>query len=156
MPRLVQYLPIQISPTTLFHYAGSHIDHLREWWAQLEQCEITEPTAESEHPHFPYAYQLMGVGIKGEAQIYQCEPPHYLLIRVTSGIRAVIELAFESEGDVTHLTVTADYALPGALLGSTTHRPALEQQLETDIATALERFKTSMEALSKTEPWNQP
>ncbi|MCC6616557.1 MAG: SRPBCC family protein [Anaerolineae bacterium] len=152
MPRLIQYLPIQANSTILFQHASRHLHELYAWWPQLEQCEIVAATAEDERPHIHYTYQLMGIGIKGEAEVYQYQPPHYLLIRATAGIQALIELAFEAEGNVTHLTVTADYSLPGALLGSMTHRPALEQQLEGDIAAALERFKISVEALSETEP----
>jgi hypothetical protein len=151
VPRLVQHLTIQAIPATLFQHVSRHIGLLSEWWEQLEQFELAEPTADGEKPRIIYTYRLLDVRIKGEGEIYQYEPPRYLLIRAASGIRALIELAFEADGDATQVTVTADYALPGALLGSTTHRPALEQQLEEDIATALERFKGSVEALSETE-----
>lgn len=151
VPRLIQDLTIQVDPATIFSRARECLSLLLQWWEQLEQFDLSDEHT-AENPRFTYTYALLGVSIKGEGERQQYEPPRYLLIRTTSGIRALIELAFEAAGEATHLTITADYALPGALLGSTTHRPALEQQLEADVATALERFKQHMESLSETEP----
>ncbi|MCA9902972.1 MAG: SRPBCC family protein [Anaerolineae bacterium] len=150
MPRLVQDLIIQVDPATIFSRAGKCLPLLIQWWEQLEQFDLSDEHT-AENPRFTYTYALLGVSIKGEGEVQQYEPPRYLLMRTTSGIRALIELAFEGVGNTTHVTVTADYALPGALLGSATHRPALEQQLEADITTALTRFKQHMESLSETE-----
>jgi hypothetical protein len=87
----------------------------------------------------------MGIRIKGEYEILELEPNRYLLARTLSGIETVVEFAFEAVAEGTLLIVTADYTLPGAILGGTTNRLTLEQQIERDTRAALDQLKIMLE-----------
>ncbi|MDX2136904.1 MAG: hypothetical protein SF123_02325 [Chloroflexota bacterium] len=123
MPRLITEIAIHASSTAVFdHLLALHTDAAGQ-----------------------YRYALLGIRVKGEYELIEQTAPRYLLLRTTSGIEALIELALEPVDGGTHLMLTADYALPGTLLGGATNRMTLEAQLERDVATALYRFKAVLE-----------
>jgi hypothetical protein len=126
MPRLITDIIIHAPPTAVF-------DHL---------------LALHTHAAGQYRYSLLGIRVKGEYALIEQTQPRYLLLRTTSGIEALVELALAAVDTGTHLTLTADYALPGTLLGGATNRMTLEAQLERDVAAALKSVKAALEAPS--------
>jgi hypothetical protein len=123
MPRLITDITIHASPAAVF-------DHLLALHSEAAG---------------QYRYALLGIRIKGEYELIEQTVPRYLLLRTTSGIEALIELSLESVDDGTHLMLTADYALPGTLLGGSTNRMTLEAQLERDVAAVLYWIKSALE-----------
>lgn len=126
MPRIEQDIVIDASSTRIFDVMTVQMDRTQDGRSS-------------------YGYTLMGIRIKGEYVVVDVQDERYLLLRTTSGIEALIELALQPEATKTRLKLTADYSLPGTLLGSSTHRPALEQQIEGDVAAALGHLKAMAE-----------
>jgi hypothetical protein len=145
MPVITHTLQIAATPRAIFRALVGDLPRLSSWWAALAQHEIIARTPRFVGSRLRYAYLLHGIRIKGEYEVVDFAPPRYVFIRTLSGIHAVLELVLEDDGTTTTLDLTANYALPGTLLGSSTHRPALESQIEDDLITMIQQLKATVE-----------
>ncbi len=145
MPIISQTLRIDATPRRIFRCLVSDPPRLMSWWDALTQHELTHAAPRFIGTLLRYAYLLHGLRLKGEYEIVDFVPSRYLFARTLSGISAVVEVVIDDDGAATTLDFALNYALPGALLGSSTHAPALEAQLEQDISTMLHHLKAEAE-----------
>lgn len=145
MPFISQTLHIDAPPRRVFRCLVGDLTRLGDWWEALSQHSPITTTYRYVGSQMRYSYVLHGIRLKGVYEVVDFVPSRYLFIRTLSGINAVVEIVIDDEGDRSILDIAINYALPGALLGSSTHRPALEAQLEQDISTMLHHLKAAAE-----------
>jgi uncharacterized membrane protein len=150
MPIISQTLHIDAPHRRVFRCLVGDLARLREWWEALKQHEVISGTPRYVGSRLRYSYMLHGIRLKGIYEVVDFVPSRYLFVRTLSGINAVIEIVIDDEGDHSVIDLAINYALPGTLLGSSTHRPALEAQLEQDISTMLHHLKAAAEGGSST------
>lgn len=150
MPIISQTLHIDAPSRRVFRCLVGDLARMATWWDALTQHEVISRTTRYVGSRLRYSYMLHGIRLKGVYEVVDFVPSRYLFIRTLSGINAVLEIVIDDEGDHSILDLAINYALPGALLGSSTHRPALEAQLEQDISTMLHHLKAAAEDGSST------
>ncbi|MDX2163570.1 MAG: SRPBCC family protein [bacterium] len=151
MPRVEHAIEIHAAPDRVFAMVANNPERMPDWWESFElQQRVTPPPTEVGSVS-RYVYNMMGVKIKGEHRVIDLKPGEYLLVQTTSGIEATFEFRFApcaSGGDPPHtqLTISVDYALPGAMLGKLLNRLTMEQKNERDLQHALLLLKALIES----------
>ncbi len=146
MPQVEQSIEIEAPPALVFELIAEQPERMPQWWSLfVEQHRVTPPpTAVGSVSR--YVFNLMGIRIKGEHQVLQCEAPAHLVIKTLSGIDGMFDFALAATETGTRLTVLMAYTLPGSVLGQRINRHTIEQQNERDLRDGLERLKALLEA----------
>ena len=147
MSHLRQSIAIAAPPARVFAFIAGEPEQMPHWWGLFEaQTPITPPPVQVGSTAY-YVYNMMGVRIKGEHQVVALEDDAYLMIQTLTGIDCAFEFSFDPMDDGgTYLTVSVEYALPGAVLGQVISRPAIEQANERELSAALARLKALVES----------
>jgi uncharacterized membrane protein len=145
MPYVEQSIVIQAPPDAVFDLVANQPERMPEWWHAFEvQTRVTPPpTAVGSVSR--YAYNMMGVRIKGEHQVIEMDENARLLVKTLSGIDSLFEFTFEAVNGGTELTVRVDYAFPGSVLGQLVNRLNIEHRNERDLLEGLQNLKQLME-----------
>lgn len=145
MPYVEQSIVIQMPPSAVFAFIAHQPERLPDWWRAFHSQERVTPPPTVVGSISRYAYNMMGVRIKGEHQIVEMEADARLLVRTLSGIDGIFEFTFAPADGGTELTIRVDYALPGSVLGQMINRPAIEQSNERDLIEGLQNLKRLLE-----------
>lgn len=111
-----------------------------QWWPQVVRVE---PVPGKRPPRFEYAYDLLGVRLRGV--FTASTAPNALLIRAIQGPEIRVRIALEDRGDVTSVAIRVDYVLPGALLGQHVNLRHAERLNNEVLSSAMGRLKQILE-----------
>ena len=145
MPYAEQSIVIHAPPAAVFDFIVHQPERMPDWWRAFHLHERVTPPPTVVGSISRYAYNMMGVRIKGEHKVIDMEANAHLLIRTLSGIDSMLEFTFAPVDGGTELTIRFDYALPGSVLGGLVNRPAIEQHNERDLIESLNRLKQMLE-----------
>lgn len=145
MPYAEQSIIIHAPPSAVFDFIAHQPERMPEWWRAFHLHERVTPPPTAVGSVSRYAYNMMGVRIKGEQKVIEMEENARLLVRTLSGIDSMFEFTFAPVDGGTELTVRVDYALPGSVLGQLVNRPAIEQHNERDLIESLYNLKQMLE-----------
>ena len=141
MPQLEQAIHIQAPPETLFTIIAHQPERMPEWWHAFELQQRITPAPTTVGSISRYAYNMMGIRIKGEHQVMQLDENARLVIKTLSGIDGMFEYTLTALEDGTRLQVRVALTLPGSVLGQRLNRLTIDQQNERDLYDALENLK---------------
>lgn len=145
MPYVEQSIVIHAPTSAVFDFIANQPERMPEWWRAFHLHERVTPPPTAVGSISRYAYNMMGVRIKGEHQVVEMEENARLLIRTLSGIDSMFEFSFAPVDGGTELTVRVDYALPGSVLGQLLNRLTIEQRNERDLIESLQNLKQLLE-----------
>ena len=145
MPYVEQSVVIQVPASKVFDFIANQPERMPEWWRAFHLQERVTPPPTAVGSISRYAYNMMGVRIKGEHQVVEMEQDAHLLIRTLSGIDSMFEFTFAPVDGGTELTVRVEYALPGSVLGQLLNRLTIEQRNERDLIESLQNLKLLLE-----------
>src|SRR5579871_5562140 len=146
MPQVEQSIEIQAPPAAVFALIADQPERLPDWWPSFELQQRVTPAPTGIGSVSRYVYNMMGIRIKGEAQVLQMDNPARLVIKTTSGIDSMYDYRFAPLDDGgTRLTVRVAYSLPGSVLGQLLNRHTMEQKYERDLEIGLQMLKTLVE-----------
>lgn len=147
MPQVEQSIDISAPPAAVFGLIADQPERIGEWWPAFELQQRVTPPPTAVGSTARYVYNMMGIRIKGEHQVLQCDAPVHLVVRTLSGIDSMFDFTLaELDGGGTRLSVQVAYALPGSMLGARLNRHSMEQQNERDLALGLVNLKALLEA----------
>src|SRR5690606_13389768 len=121
-------------------------ERMPEWWHAFELQQRVTPAPTTVGSISRYAYNMMGIRIKGEHQVMQLDENARLVIKTLSGIDGMFEFTLTPLEDGTRLQVRVALTLPGSVLGQRLNRLTIEQKNERDLYDALENLKRIAEA----------
>jgi uncharacterized protein YndB with AHSA1/START domain len=156
MPVISQSVAIHTSPKRVFAALVADPARIAHWLKPLTQHEILQREPRFVGTRVRYAYMLQGMRVKGEYTVVDFVPSQYLFLRTLSGMNAALEIVLQPNRGSTTVELALNYALPGALFGSTMHRPALEGQIEQDFSTMLHHLKSILEQEGTPHQKNSP
>lgn len=146
MPQVEQSIVIQAPPEAVFALLADQPERISAWWPSFELQQRVTPPPTAVGSVARYVYNMMGIRIKGEHQVLQCESPTHLVVRTLTGIDSMFDFSLTATDDGTRLLVRVAYALPGSMLGQRLNRLSIEQKNERDLAQGLENLKALVEA----------
>ncbi len=146
MPQVEQLIDIQAAPAAVFALIADQPERISEWWPAFELQQRVTPPPTAVGSTARYVYNMMGIRIKGEHQVLQCDAPAHLVVRTLSGIDSMFDFSLAAIDGGTRLTVRVAYALPGSMLGQRLNRHSMEQKNERDLAEGLDNLKALVEA----------
>jgi uncharacterized protein YndB with AHSA1/START domain len=146
MPQVEQSIDISAPPAVVFGLIADQPERIVEWWPSFELQQRVTPPPTAVGSASRYVYNMMGIRIKGEHQVLQCDPPLHLVVRTLSGIDSMFDFTLAELDGGTRLTVQVAYALPGSMLGARLNRHNMEQQNERDLVQGLANLKALIEA----------
>ncbi len=146
MPQVEQSIVIQAPPAAVFALVADQPERIPEWWPTFELQQRVTPPPTAVGSISRYVYNMMGIRIKGEHQVLQCDQPVHLVVRTLTGIDSMFDFSFTETDGGTRLTVRVAYSLPGSMLGQRLNRLHMEQKNERDLGQGLENLKSLVEA----------
>jgi len=145
MPQVEQSIEIAAPSAVVFALVAEQPERMPEWWSLFERQERVSPPPTAVGSVSRYVFNLMGIRIRGEHQVLQCDEGKHLVIKTLSGIDGMFDFTLTESDAGTRLTVLMAYTLPGSVLGQRINRHTIEQQNERDLRAGLLKLKELLE-----------
>lgn len=145
MPRVEERIFIAAPVEKVFDYIANKPELMPDWWPPMTMQERVTPPPTQLGSVSRFAYNMMGVEIKGEHEVTAFTPNAHLQVTTTSGIQSRFDYHFAPQGDGCELTVAVDYELPGGVLGKLANKVVVERKNVDDLRTGLQNLKRALE-----------
>ncbi len=130
----------------VFDFIANQPERMPDWWPPMTLQERVTPPPTQLGSVSRYAYNMMGVEIKGEHEVKAFTPNQHLNVTTTSGIDSAFDFTFTPEGNGTRLTIRVEYSLPGSILGQLLNKIMIERKNVEDLRAGLQNLKQILES----------
>jgi len=106
--------------------------------------EIRDVTGQGVGQKWGWTYKMMGLPLKGEAEVTEYIPNKRCVVKTTGGILSTWTLTFNAKARRTRLNLAVEYAIPVPILGKVSERLVLrlnQREVEFAIANLKERLE---------------
>lgn len=146
MPRAQSEIFIAAPPEEVWALI-SDLERGPEWSVVTLECEITSEGPRDVGCTYRAVSRFAASKIMTEHEVVEWEPPHKMVTTVTKGAESIVTWTCEPQAGGTLLTMSNEFAVPGALPGLIADK--LAQQVTDTLARELARIKEVVETCQR-------
>ncbi len=144
MPKVEESILINAPVAKVFDFIANNPQSMPDWWPPMTLQERVTPPPTQLGSVSRYAYNMMGLEIRGEHEVTAFTPDEHLQVTTTSGLDSMFDFHFADDGGNCRLTVRVDYEVPGGILGRIANQLVVERKNLEDLQTGLQNLKRMM------------
>jgi len=129
----------------VFAYAASPINGPAYIPNLNENINIT-PETPSLGQKFDWRFNLLGIDIKGSAEVTEYDPPHKVVLKTTGDSNSTWVFTFEDTNDTTKVTAGLEYDVVESALQRIANRMILQTVNQKNTELMLDNLKTILES----------
>jgi coenzyme Q-binding protein COQ10 len=145
MPHVEETILIAAPVEKVFDFIANSPESMPDWWPPMTLQERVTPPPTRLGSVSRYAYNMLGIEIKGEHEVTAFTPNERLHVTTTSGLDSAFDWLFRVEKGGCRLTVRVDYEVPGGILGKLANKVVVERKNLEDLQQGLRNLKRLME-----------